>query len=712
MEQRYWYQKQLRILQTVLREPDLEDYSAKDVVAYMKAVHANCIVVNAGGIIDFFPIERELGRKNRFMGEQDMLADLTRECHENGIHVMVRIDFRGVEKERYEERPDWFAKDRDGNPKKEWADLYKPCYNSYYANECAQEYIRKLMQKYPIDGIWENSVGFGSGPCYCKRCKKLYRQETGKEIPAGTDYLSDEFNEYRKWKAKRADLHLKGLRDTVKSFGEDKAFCAEIFGMFHASNAVMTGIDLYNAKARFDFLVSPAFQDGAPDIGQKWNDIIYAGSSIRFLKSIDSNKQTVLLYGNNGTRWRYVKAPTIETKVWLWEAASVGGGFWNCMFNGKYPGDTIDRRNAGLEKEVYMYLEDHCEVLEHQTPMAEIGIYYSKPSRDMMGRDTLEQDGYGVFIKGVERVLVEKHYPYCFVPDLDFSLEKIKDLKVIILPNTACISDTHMEIFREYVKQGGGIVASYKTSLFDENGKERTDFGLKDLFGCSWTGIEKDTEIDCYQKIRCTHPILRNTGFQNTEMLMNEGKTLLCTLENHSEANMVCSYIPQIPNQPPEFAWIGKENTVYPTITVNQYGKGRCVYFANQTDKLCYTNGHEDFLESMAGAVAWAGKDNFEITTNAPSSVHISWLWNKEKNEAVVSLVNTSASYNRPIRELIPVHEIEVCWKWGKENIVYEIWKGEEGKIAVEKLPENGEVIIKIDVLTDFAAIYLKKITD
>lgn len=35
-EKKYWYQKQLRILQTVLREPDIINYDAVAVVKYMK----------------------------------------------------------------------------------------------------------------------------------------------------------------------------------------------------------------------------------------------------------------------------------------------------------------------------------------------------------------------------------------------------------------------------------------------------------------------------------------------------------------------------------------------------------------------------------------------------------------------------------------------------------------------------------------------------
>ena len=113
---KYWYQEQVRILQTVLREKDAAQYDAAAVVRYMKETDSNCLVVNAGGVMDFFPNKTELGRPGRFLGSQDILKSLVKECHENQLRIIVRVDFRGVEKERYEQKPHWFGQNEDGSP--------------------------------------------------------------------------------------------------------------------------------------------------------------------------------------------------------------------------------------------------------------------------------------------------------------------------------------------------------------------------------------------------------------------------------------------------------------------------------------------------------------------------------------------------------------------------------------------------------------------
>ena len=161
MSGRRWYQNQLRILQTVLREPDIVGYDAEDVVRYAEEIHANCLVINAGGVVDFFRHDLETANPNPFMKDEDILKDIVAACHAKGIKVIVRVDFRGVEKRVYDLNPDWFAVDEDGGPMywggsdKSPTPTYTACYLSYYRNGHAFRFADILLQKYNVDGIWK-----------------------------------------------------------------------------------------------------------------------------------------------------------------------------------------------------------------------------------------------------------------------------------------------------------------------------------------------------------------------------------------------------------------------------------------------------------------------------------------------------------------------------------------------------------------------------
>jgi hypothetical protein len=705
---KFWYQENLRFLQTVLRETDIINYDAAGVVSYMKKTNTNVLVVNAGGVYDFFKNPLEMANHNRFL-KDEILSGLCDEIHRAGMRVITRVDFRGVETRRYNLHPDWFALDQDGNVKAGIsgnAKLARPCYNSPYTNEYAEQIIDYLLTTFPIDGIWENALGFDNSPCYCKRCRDLYRDETGKEIPrlengdmAALD--TPAFAEYRAWKAKHADLHIERLRRVTKKHGEDKAFCAEIFDLYNHGFSRNTGIDHANAKKSFDFIVSCVFLDSAHDPSQNrvYDIINNAATTIRFSRALDPKKQPVIVTGNNGTRWRYITDPLLETRLWMWQIASVGGGIWNCYFNGQHPAITHDRRGAYNEKDIYTYLADNSAIISDSVPAADLGIYYSVPTKDKLIRGDERTDEFGIYIRGLERVLLEHHIQYSFLPDGEFSAEKLRGLKALALPNVAYISDAHLEIIRQFVKEGGGLVASKNTSLFDEKGNARRDFGLRDLLGVSSTGVTLDTANDTYQLIRDkNNPVLKDVG--DTEMLMNGGTTALVTLWN-KDYQVAATHIPTIPNQPPEYAWIPEMKTNYPTIVTGTFGKGRTVYFANGIEALAFTNGHEDYTEIYNNALDYV-VGSYMLEARAPRSVHVNVI--ADQNDAdhlIIALVNTTGTSQRPMKEVVPVPvEVRIPLRGRGLKNTKVLW-GENVLVSVEK----DAVLITVPALGEFASV-------
>jgi hypothetical protein len=96
------------------------------------------------------------------------------------------------------------------------------------------------------------------------------------------------------WKEKVADRHMEHMKRAVKAFGEDKVYTAEVFNMFYGTYQIDLGIDLYNARDHFDFLVSVAFL--TPNQERiVYEDLFYAGSVVRFLKSMAPEKEAIIL---------------------------------------------------------------------------------------------------------------------------------------------------------------------------------------------------------------------------------------------------------------------------------------------------------------------------------------------------------------------------------------------------------------------------------
>src|SRR5690606_29425632 len=107
-------------------------------------------------------------------------------------------------------------------------------------------------------------------------------------------------------------------------------------------------------------------------------------------------KTPVMLFGHLGTNnnLRYIASARQETRLWMWEAVSAGGSFWNCVFNGQHPGATYDRRNADLAADIYGFMENFEDKLTHQEPAADVTVLYSRASNAYLGRTDRQKDGY------------------------------------------------------------------------------------------------------------------------------------------------------------------------------------------------------------------------------------------------------------------------------------------------------------------------------
>ena len=86
-----------------------------------------------------------------------------------------------------------------------------------------------------------------------------------------------------------AGKQLAKMRATVKKYGEDKSYSAEVFDMYRVEQQKHTGISLYSAAEYFDFLVTVSFiANNSYPIDYK--DIYYPSGIVRFLKALRPEK--------------------------------------------------------------------------------------------------------------------------------------------------------------------------------------------------------------------------------------------------------------------------------------------------------------------------------------------------------------------------------------------------------------------------------------
>ncbi len=703
-----WWNKPLRIVQTVLREPDIKQYDPEAVINYLNDVKANVLVVNGGGIVAFYNSRVKPHYKNCFAEpEQDILKKLIPLAHSHDIKVITRVDFRGAKKYIYDQYPEWFSRKADGSPHMT-AGIYAACPNSPYRQKHALEIIKELLEDYQVDGIWENAASFG-GKCHCKYCQEKFEKTTGEDIPEEENWDNPVFRRYHQWRHNCKSEQSKLWKETIKSCGE-KAYCSEYPALNMPGWAFHGALDIDKQAKYFDFLLGCCFIIGRGSCGSPllqnpiWNSL----ELIKHLRSAAPAKTPVALFSHLKQTSRYTSEPAGDLSFYLQAGLAAGGSFWDCTFVGQHPGQAKDRRNIPIIREYFNKHQKREDLLNNVRNAADIALVHSHKSQDRFGDDNPDKDDYVTHVRGWEKVLLENQLAFTIIPDSKITEKHLEKFSCIILANTACLSDEQCSLLLNYLKKGGRIIATFETSLYDENWNKRQDFGISKGLGIKYRGITSGSLPSSYLWVKGERSF--NRVFGDTDMIDNNGK--ICYIKAKNETETVITLTPEIHQQHPENAWLPEYNSGNPVVTFNKFHQGKAAYLANQTDKNYFTDGDPDYSTLLLNTIKEVFSDkDFTFQTEAPACVYAEYLEQVDQQgnpqKLLISLINVSGSPGRPLKEPIPVTDIKVKINQEKYDKFKDIYL-----LSDQKKPdyheEDKKLIIKIEELKSFLTICIE----
>ncbi|MFN7999062.1 MAG: beta-galactosidase trimerization domain-containing protein [Bryobacteraceae bacterium] len=92
-----------------------------------------------------------------------------------------------------------------------------------------------------------------------------------------------------------------------------------------------------------------------------------------------------------------------------------------------------------------------------------------------------------------EQALIQAHIPFDLV--FDEHLSDLSKYKVLVLPDTECLSDAQLDAIRQFVAAGGGLVATGQAGLYDQWRRLRLEPGLKDLVAAQPSGRDYEEDV-------------------------------------------------------------------------------------------------------------------------------------------------------------------------------------------------------------------------
>jgi hypothetical protein len=310
------------------------------------------------------------------------------------------------------------------------------------------------------------------------------------------------------------------------------------------------------------------------------------------------------------------------------------------------PVETLYRRYARWEK-----------YLRNERPLARVGLVYSQQTAWFRPARTEDHT------LGWYQALIEARIPFEMVHDRLLDDAHLSQFKTLILPAVAALSEAQCQDLRQFVARGGSVVATYETSLYDEWGEKRKDFGLADLFGIKFAGRIEGPLQNSYLRLEHNsmpgnhHPLL--IGLEDAPRIIN-GVHRVDVTPILAFANPPLTLVPSYPDLPMEKVYPRQPRTDVSQVFMREIGSARVVYFPWDIDRTFWEVLSVDHFKLMRNAVRWATAEPPVVTVIGPGVLDVT-AW-QQRHSMTVHLVNLTnpMMMKGPIRDLIPVGEQKV----------------------------------------------------
>ncbi|MBM4050609.1 MAG: hypothetical protein FJ279_36395, partial [Planctomycetes bacterium] len=554
------------------------------------------------------------------------------------------------------------------------------CPNSPYLDYFAS-LLREVAGRYGPSALYIDNFGV-SIECRCRFCAEAFREATGKERPAKTNWTDAAWQEFRRWSRERNFVLARQLVEAIRGVRPET-------------------VVVFN-RGGFRTLTGHGNPEDIHEFAHHIADNVHGESAVRFYgqsfchineqcafgRAIETPMWTWVEYPL--LPWSHVSAPPAEVKLKAAKVLANGGRpmVWSVP---RSP-DCDERGLEGLA-EVFGLAARFPECFNQTEHVPFLGVLYS--SQTMEEYSAGDGTKFGECQKEFSGVLAlarHNHLPADVLLDKHVTREHLSRYRVLILPNAAALSEEQCRQIAAFVQAGGGLIAMFESSLFDERGHQRADFGLAEALGVSFqkdlgsqsqrwsTGYsvlaESVGRSVCSARVNASGRVVAKEGDYSptTKLAAAFRKNYSAVDGQHpvtaslgpgfrlpaggrhlgvkAQGNALglstlltrCRYYCDYPGQP----------TGFPGLVAHEFGQGRVLYVPGQFGLTYAERGFPDYRRLFRDAVEWMTRGELPVRTTLPDTVEVT-LTRSKAGDPIVHIVNCSADLSRPVERVIPV---------------------------------------------------------
>ncbi len=565
-----------------------------------------------------FYYNTKIGHKHVGLGDLDFLGEMIRYAHRHDIRVIGYYS-NMWDTQLAREHKDWMAEEADGSTSyNRWPTM--SLLSPY--RQLVHEHLREIVTNYDVDGIWSDILT--DLPSFDRYTREKFEADAGLKLPRSTQQPG--WIDLLRWQRDMLYDYLKESYDLVHAIRPEVAYVVNYFGTPYALPS--QGLSFKHLKLS---------DMGSTEGYTEWHGLLFPSFAARYMRSGTDGRPFEVLTGRFVHTWDFTVRPLAQMRFEAFSVVANGGAV--SIDDEPYQDGTIEPAVYDNITDVYSEIERRESVLQGAQSVPYAALYVSQKVRELdevMNRELVPTKALipGSNLNpsasdllpawmGAFKALTEAHIPVEIVDDRPESFATLGQYKVVFLSNILTLSAEEADALRAYVSNGGAVVATGATSLYDDVGNKLPNFALADLFGVDYVGRGEFTfPYFQFHDSPLTQGIARRPLPHYSamwEVRPNADVQVAATRRNPLIETTGETYYHN--NQPPPDVDTGS-----PVVVSRSYGKGRVVYVAALPESNYARLGHEPYRRLIANMIAWAagslplvradGLLNTEIVTN------------------------------------------------------------------------------------------------
>lgn len=556
------------------------------------------------------------------------------------------------------------------------------CPNSDGYREFARRQLEEVIA-YPVAGLFIDMT-FWPLVCTCDSCRAKYRAETGEEIPEVIDWRTPAWVRFQRWRERSMAEFGAMLTAHVKSIRPDLTVTHQFSPVLHGwFLGQCSGTALASDYASGDFYGGKKQQR----IGAKIFSSYSKRQPYEFMTS-----RCVDLHDHTSTK--------SDDELFLHAVTTLANGGAFFFIDAINPDGTLNRSFYERLHKIVKRLEPYRRLIQPHVPVlrGETGLYFSMNScvnENLNGVSLRDDTTHGMNMDERKNAVVDEaietaallsslHIPCRIITDLttDYS-----GFKTVIVNNAAYLSPEECGRLREFVRNGGTLIATGKTSLYTPDGESDGDFQLADVFGVSYSG--KDADSVSYLNLPEERISVKGVRAPLADARSAEVR-----------GTVTLPWFP--PGDPVHYASIHSDppgiDTAHAGLTVHKFGRGTCVWLYSAL-LMHAQHSQQEFGRKLFGEFA---PRFVTASENLPRSTELTLLESSKDSTLFLGIVN--AQDELPV---IPLRGVKLSLRLPDGFVPAEVSDQNGDPISFEF--NNGITTITMERLREAAILEIKE---